>query len=51
MGWRPARYDDLTTCSTGLGADTGPCKPEVSRIRADLDADAAALRNRPLAAR
>jgi transposase-like protein len=40
------KVDDLVRA---LGADTGISKSEVSRICADLDADVAAFRDRPLA--
>ena len=40
------KVDDLVKA---LGADTGICKSEVSRICANLDEDVAAFRDRPLA--
>jgi len=45
MACRPARS---TTWSKALGVASGISKSEVSRIRAQLDGDLEAFRNRPL---
>jgi putative transposase len=45
-GTSTRKVDDLVAA---MGADTGISKSEVSRICADLDADVAAFRDRPLA--
>lgn len=53
MSWWPIctgastrKVDDLVKA---LGADSGICTSEVSRIRADLDTEVTAFRDRPLA--